>query len=132
METEGKTMLYELLSGIAVFTLVELLGNLFIKQRLPYSLGVLLGAVIAVFMASHMYVTLGQAMLYEEEAAAKKIKRGSFLRMAVMVIGMILAVLLPEYISLLGVLLGILTLKFAAYLQPLTHKLFNKILSKGR
>ncbi|MGN0507166.1 MAG: ATP synthase subunit I [Lachnospiraceae bacterium] len=132
METEGKTMLYELFSGIAVFTLVELLGNLFIKQRLPYSLGVLLGAVIAVFMASHMYFTLGQAMLYEEEAAAKKIKRGSFLRMAVMVIGMILAVLLPEYISLLGVLLGILTLKFAAYLQPLTHKLFNKILSKGR
>ena len=132
METEGKTMLYELFSGIAVFAVVELFGNLFIKRRLPYSLGVLLGVLIAVFMAFHMYMTLGKAMLFEAEAAAKTIKRGSFLRMVVMIGGMILAVFLPEYFSLLGVLLGILTLKFAAYLQPLTHKLINKILSKGR
>ena len=52
--------------------------------------------------------------------------------MAVMVAGVMLAVLLPEVFSFVGVLLGVLTLKFAAYLQPLTHKFFNKILSKGR
>lgn len=132
MNTEEKATLYELLFGIVLFAAVELLGNFFISSRLAYSLGILLGAAIAVFMLFHMYAVLKRALRYDEDTAAKKVRLASLFRMVVMVAGVVLAVLLPKLFSFVGVLLGILTLKFSAYLQPLTHKLFNKILSKGR
>ncbi len=132
MNTEEKATLYELLFGIVLFSAASLLVNLFISRRLVYSLGVLLGTAIAVFMLFHMYSVLKRALRYDKDTAAKKVRVAALLRMAVMVAGVMLAVLLPEVFSFVGVLLGVLTLKFAAYLQPLTHKFFNKILSKGR
>lgn len=132
IEAEEKKMLYELLAGIAMLSIPELAAGFAITHRLSYVFGALLGIAIAVFMALHMYVTLKRAMLEGEAAAAKKMKFGTFLRMAVMFAGMLTAVLLPEVFSLVGVMLGILTLKLAALLQPLTNRLFDKILSKGR
>lgn len=132
MNTEEKATLYELLLGIVLFAAASMLANLFISRRFAYSLGVLLGASIAVFMLFHMYAVLKRALRYDEDTAAKKVKLASLLRMAVMAAGIVAAVLLPEVFSFVGVLLGILTLKFAAYLQPLTHRFFNKILRKGR
>ena len=128
MNTEEKATLYELLFGIVLFSAASLLVNLFISRRLVYSLG----TAIAVFMLFHMYSVLKRALRYDKDTAAKKVRVAALLRMAVMVAGVMLAVLLPEVFSFVGVLLGVLTLKFAAYLQPLTHKFFNKILSKGR
>lgn len=132
METDGKTTLHELIAGIVVGLLLFLPGNLFVERHLAYTLGLLLGAGIAVFMSLHMYASLEQAMLYDKETATKKTKRAFFVRMLVMVLGMMAAALFSEYFSLFGVVLGILTLKFAAYLQPLTHKIYLKILRKGR
>lgn len=131
METDGKTTLYELFAGILLVFLLLLLGNLIVEQKLPYTLGLLIGTGIAVFMSLHIYASLEKAMLYDKETATKKTKRAFFIRMLVMVASIMAAAMFPQYISILGVVLGILTLKFAAYLQPLTHK-FYKILSKGR
>lgn len=132
MKTEEKATLYELLFGIVLFAAASLFANLFISRRLVYSLGVLLGTAIAVFMLFHMYAVLKRALRYDEDTAAKKVKLASLFRMVVMAAGIVAAVLLPEVFSFAGVLIGVLTLKFSAYLQPLTHRFFNKILSKGR
>jgi len=129
---DGKQTRNELLLGIVPFVLLFLAGNLLIQQKLAYTLGLLLGVAVAAFMTFHMYSTLERAMLYDQDTAKKKIKFASMFRMFFMIVALVIAVLMPKYFSVLGVLFGILSLKFSAYLQPLTHKLINKFRNKGR
>ena len=129
---EEKRTLYELLAGVVLCLLILLLGNLFVSNRLAYTLGLIIGGIIAGSMSAHMYHALQQAMLYDEETAAKKVQKGTMLRYLFMLAGLVAALLLPEYISVIGVALGVLSLKFSAYLQPLTHKFFKKFIDKGR
>lgn len=129
---ETKQTLYELIAGIILCLLLFLIGNIFVSNRLAYTLGLLIGGVIAGFMSNHMYQALEQAILYDEETAAKKVQKGTIIRVLVMMAGLVAALLLPEWISVIGVALGVLSLKFSAYLQPLTHKVLKKFINKGR
>lgn len=129
---ETKQTLYELIAGIIFCVLIFMAGNIFASNRIAYSLGLLLGSVISGIMSAHMYRALEQAMLYDENTAAKKVQKGTILRFLLMVAGLVAALLLPEWISVIGVALGVLSLKFSAYLQPLTHKVFQNFINKGR
>lgn len=129
---ETKQTLYELIAGIIFCALIFMAGNIFASNRIAYSLGLLLGSVISGIMSAHMYCALEQAMLYDENTAAKKVQKGTILRFLLMVAGLVAALLLPEWISVIGVALGVLSLKFSAYLQPLTHKVFQNFINKGR
>lgn len=132
MENEGKITLYELLAGIIVCFVVCLLGNLLAANKLTYTLGLTFGSVISFLLCLHMYSSLNRAMLYDQKTAAKKLKLAAMLRMLLMFLGLLAAVVLSKWISAIGTLLGLLCLKFSAYLQPLTHKFFYKIIRKGR
>ena len=129
---ETKHTLYELLAGVFLFFLLFLIGNIFVSNRLAYTLGLLIGCIIAGVMSGHMYHALEQAMLYDEETAAKKVQKGTILRFALMIAGLAAALVFPKWISIIGVALGVLSLKFSAYLQPLTHKVIQNIINKGR
>jgi len=129
---ETKQTLYELLAGVVLCFLLFLLGNIFVSNRLAYTLGLLLGNTIAGVMGVHMYRSLEQAMLYDEKTAAKKVQKGTVLRYVILLAGLAAALLLPEYISIIGVALGVLSLKFSAFLQPLTHKVLKNFINKGR
>lgn len=129
---ETKQTLYELIAGIVLCLLLFLLGNIFASNRTAYTLGLLIGGIIAGIMSVHMQHALEQAMLYDEDTAAKKVQKGTLLRLLLMMAGLVAALVLPEWISVVGVALGILSLKFSAYLQPLTHKLLQKYINKGR
>jgi len=129
---ETKQTMYELIAGIALCFLVFLLGNIFVSNWIAYTLGLLIGCIIAGIMSVHMQHSLEQAMLYDEETAAKKVQKGTMLRFVFMIAGLVAALLLPQWISIIGVALGVLSLKFSAYLQPLTHKVLKKFINKGR
>ena len=129
---ETKQTVYELITGIIFCFILFLLGNIIAANRLAYTLGLLIGCLTAILMSSHMYRSLEQAMLYDEETAAKKVQKGTILRYVLMLAGLVAALVLPEYISVIGVALGVLSLKFSAYLQPLTHKIFKNFINKGR
>lgn len=129
---ETKQTLYELLAGVVLCFLLFLLGNIFVSNRLAYTLGLLLGNTIAGIMSVHMYRSLEQAMLYDEKTAVKKVQKGTILRYVILLAGLAAALLLPEYISIIGVALGVLSLKFSAFLQPLTHKVLKNFINKGR
>ena len=129
---ETKQTLYELIIGVVLCGLLFLLGNIFADNRIAYTLGLLIGCLIAGVMSGHMYHALFQAMLYDEETAAKKVQKGTILRYVFMLAGLVAALALPEYISVIGVALGVLSLKFSAYLQPLTHKVLQNLINKGR
>ena len=129
---EEKQTLCELIIGTFFCVLLFLFGNFIVENQLAYTLGLLLGGAVSIGMSFHMYSSLQKAILYDEEQAQKKVQIGSLIRMIVMVIALALSVILPQYISFLGVAFGILSLKFSAYLQPLTHKVLKKIRNKGR
>ena len=129
---ETKQTLYELIGGIILCFLLFLFGNIFVPNRIAYTLGLLIGCLIAGVMSGHMYHALLQAMLYDSETAAKKVQKGTILRVLLMMAGLVTALLLPEWISIIGVALGVLSLKFSAYLQPLTHKVLQNFINKGR
>ena len=129
---ETKHTLYELIAGIVLCLLLFLLGNIFVSNRTAYTVGLLIGGVIAGVMSTHMYRSLEQAMLYDEETAAKKVQKSTILRFFLMLVALLAALLLPQWISIIGVALGILSLKFSAYLQPLTHKVLQNFINKGR
>ena len=129
---ETKQTLYELIAGIILCFLLFLFGNIFVSNRIAYTLGLLIGCIIAGVMSGHMYRALLQAMLYDEETAAKKVQKGTIFRYLFMLTGLVAALLLPQWISIIGVALGVLSLKFSAYLQPLTHKVLKNFINKGR
>ena len=129
---ETKHTLYELITGIIICFLLFLFGNIFVSNRIAYTLGLLIGCLIAGVMSGHMYRALLQAMLYDEKTAAKKVQKGTIFRLLLMMAGLVAALLLPQWISIIGVALGVLSLKFSAYLQPLTHKVLQNFINKGR
>lgn len=129
---ESKQTLYELVIGVVFCGILFLFGNIFVSNRIAYTLGILVGCMVAGVMSAHMHRSLEQAMLYDEENATKKIQKGTFLRFFFMVAALAAALIFPKWISVIGVALGVLSLKFAAYLQPLTHKVLQKFINKGR
>ena len=129
---EEKQTLCELIIGTFFCVLLFMFGNLVVENHIAYTLGLILGGAVSVGMSFHMYSSLQKAVLYDSENARKKMQISSLIRMIVMVIALVVSVILPQYISLIGVALGILSLKFSAYLQPLTHKVLKKIRNKGR
>lgn len=130
---ELKSTLRELYIGIAVcVTVFAGVGCFLVSNSMAWLFGTLLGGAAAVCMAGHMAHSVERAVDMEKKAAAGYTKRSAVLRMIIMVLAVLLAVLLPHYFNVAGVAFGILSLKFAAFLQPLVHKFSSKILRKGR
>lgn len=129
---EEKQTLIELILGTIFFILLLMIGNLFVRNQLAYTIGLILGGAVSVGMSFHMYTSLQKAVLYDRENAEKKVQIGSLIRMVFMVTVLAVAAILPQYVSFIGVAFGILSLKFSAYLQPLTHKVLQNFINKGR
>ena len=69
-----KRTLLELLTGIVLSGVVfEIAGLLFVKDKLAHSIGMLLGILIALAMATHMAFSLNSALDWEEEQAKRAI-----------------------------------------------------------
>lgn len=126
MDSLKRTVL-ELLLGIFLYGVIfEIVGIVFVKNRLPYSIGMICGMLLAAGMAIHMAYNINDALDWEAEIAAKTLRRGSIFRYAtVTLITMLLAYF--KIGNILSCMLGIMTLKAAAYSQPFVHKLLNKI-----
>jgi len=122
--------LLELLAGIVFFgVLFELTGLIFVKDKLAHSIGMLLGIIIALAMATHMAFSLNSALDWDEENAKKAIWKSYLLRYAAVALcmGLIAYFGIGDIISCF---IGIMSLKAAAYLQPHLHRFVNKHILK--
>lgn len=131
---QGKQTLIELWIGIGICACIFLIPGFFLKGYcLPFILGIISGAVIAAGLAAHMYRSLSRALELPEEKAAGYTRRMSLLRLLLLAVVLMLGAAFGSKVQLAAMLLGVLSLKFSAYLQPLTHKyIFNKFFNKGR
>lgn len=113
--------------GILGFALLFQVGALlFAPDRLYWCLSFLLGSVLAVLAIRHMYRTLDYALDLGEEGARKMIYRGYVTRYLALVL-IIMALIFTKLLDPLLVFLSYMSMKAAVYLQPLTHKLCNRV-----
>ncbi len=132
---KGKRTAFDLVAGIVLYDLSALVIGAAVRlffdfSYMPYALGIMAGMAVAVFMVIHMYAVLEKAVLCDKKQAKTKTKLGALLRMAVMVAVLILSALLPQFVSMLGVIIGILALKIAALTQPLIDRFVSKFVKK--
>lgn len=113
---------WELIIGIVlVNALLEVIGLIFVSQKGAYTIGLILGMLLAIGMVFHMNMSIEKAMDIGGEHAKGYMLKSYAIRTIVVLI-VIVCVGVLKFANLLSLLLGIMTLKVAAYLQPITHK----------
>lgn len=119
--------LAELFAGIAAAGLLFQTTIVWlVKDRLSYSVGLWIGVFLAAALAWHMQRGIESALALGEGGAQKAMRTQSLIRYAAVVL--ILGVLMcTEAANPLSAFLGVMTLKVAAYLQPVTHKVISKL-----
>lgn len=114
---------------ILYFVLFEIIGLIFVENRLSYTIGLLVGCCVGAFMAWNMYTSIDCALDMPEDDAVKYMRTRSIFRWLVMLVaafaGMRFAIM-----SFSAVLIGILGLKIAAFCQPYTNLYITKKLRK--
>lgn len=126
-ERKGNDTLKELFIGIAASGLLfQAVIVWFVKDRLSFTAGLWIGTALAAFLAWHMWRAIDRA-LEQGEAGAQKLMRTQFaVRYGVIIV--VLGVLMcTGAANPLSAFLGVMTLKVAAYLQPVTHKAILKL-----
>ena len=120
--------LHEMLLGIGISNLLILFaGLIFCKDKGSAALGVVIGALVAIFYVIHMAVTIDDALCLDEKGAAAQLRKHMMIRYVVVCI--VIAVV--SYFQIGNPVLCIfscLTVKLGAYLQPVIH---NKILKRS-
>ena len=130
---QGRQTYTEMVVAIIVQAAVVAVAGLVITgEYVMFPLSVCAGAGIAIGLLHHMYNTLDIVLDLDKETATKYARRQSMIRIALMGLFLCVAFYFKEYINPWGVLLGILTLKFSAFFQPVIHHWFVKIITKRR
>ena len=113
-----KETLTGFLIGIGIYTLlIEAVGLFFSEDILSYTLGLLFGAGIAVFLIFHMAKTLDKALDLSQAEASKYVKRQSFIRLFIMLVVMVIG-LAVRRLNFIAIVLGLLGLKMGALAAP--------------
>lgn len=121
--------LKELLAGICVWGI--LFGVIFIwfaQSRLSFFLSLLAGVLAAGGMAVHMLYFVEGAIELPQEDASKHMAKGAAIRTVAVIVLVLIFVKMQGNVPAL--FLGLLTLKLGAYLQPLTHRIIQRIYRK--
>ena len=120
--------LAELVTGILLLSLIAEIVLLiaFPGKRFSYSISLLVGMMTSIWMAIHMLYSIKQALDYDEGSAKKLMQRSSMVRYA-MAVFVISITGLSSFFNVIVVFIGIIFLKFSAYMQPFLHGPMVKI-----
>ena len=119
--------LQELLLGIILLGVaIQIVVAIIFKDYLYNAIGLWSGIAIACFTAIHMKRSIEDALDLGEQGATKYVRMAYLKRMILSLafMGIVIYFHLGNPITLL---IGVFPLKVAAYLQPLLHKLFQRI-----
>lgn len=125
LKQRNRTLL-EMQIGIVFFGLVcQIAGVLFAGNQAAYAVSLWFGVAFAFAASVHMYRTLEKALWLGKDAPAV-VTRGYIFRYA-MVAVVAITLCMTEVMNPLVFFLGYMSLKVTAYIQPITHKLCNKL-----
>lgn len=118
--------LKELLIGIGLVGIVsQILCLIFFDRHLYHAIGLWTGIGISFVITLHMQRSIEDGLDIAGDAGVKHMKSAYLIRTALSVIVMA-AVMYYGWGNPLTILLGIMALKMAVYLQPVTHKVLQK------
>lgn len=118
-----------MLNIILLGVLCEAAGIWFVRDKAGYSIGLCLGILAAEVMAFHMAWALDVALDYNSAGAQKKALFNNFFRYGLVIL-LLVFIAATGFINPWAAFLGIMCLKAGAYLQPVTHKLYTKVMEK--
>ena len=119
--------LLEMFLGILFWGVVcQMVGAFVVKNQGMYARSLWFGILMALISAWHMYRSLDRALDFDEKSATKLIYRSYLIRYVAVAVILFL-VMITEVMNPLVVFLAYMALKVTAYLQPITHKLTNKL-----
>ncbi len=123
---EYNRTLLEMHIGSVFFGLVcQIVGAFFVEDQGMYARSLWFGILFATISTIHLYRSLDRALDYEDRAAGM-MTRSYFVRYA-MVIVILLLVSITGIMNPLVVFLGYMSMKVSALIQPVTHRLCNKL-----
>ncbi|MGN0383769.1 MAG: ATP synthase subunit I [Eubacterium sp.] len=126
------TVLADLLLGMIIYCIIgELIILIFLSDKVMLSVGFVIGVALAIFSAFHMADAIEVSVRMSEEEALKHTRIKYLIRVIILVI--ILVIMLVTKIgNPIALIIGMMGLKIAAYAQPLTHKLTEKLVNRER
>ncbi len=120
-------ILLEMQTGLLIWgTLCQIVGAFFAGNQIRYAVSLWFGILFAMVSTVHMYQTLDRALDFDEGGARKLIFRGYLIRYMVFVV-ILFIIMITDAMNPLIVFLAYMGLKVTAYLQPITHKFYNKL-----
>lgn len=116
----------ELIVGILVSGLIIQLGAIAVTGFLPkFAIGLWIGVLTAAGLAVHMYRSIDHALDMDPDSANKYMRKTYLIRtIAILAVAGLVTYFRVGYV--MATFVGMLCLKFGAFLQPLTHRLFGK------
>lgn len=122
--------LLELLTGILISSIFcQAVMLLLPIDPIKSAVGLWMGVLIAFLSAIHMWRSLNKAFSYGEKQAARLLA-GSYLVRYLIVAALLICLFLTNIGYVLTGFLGVMTLKVSAFLQPVTHKFYNKFFTE--
>lgn len=118
--------LFDLCLGIFLYGIVCQIILLFFSRRPEYSIGLWIGAVLAVVGSVHMWWTLDRSLEMASKDATKAVGTQYLVRYLIIVIAMALLAI-SGFANPLFAFLGYMGMKVSAYMQPFTRKISFKV-----
>lgn len=124
--------LIEMIAGTLFFGIICQGTIVFlVKDKVGYSIGLWLGILAAAFTILHLNASLDKALDYDEGGAKKHMIIQNLVRYAVLIVFLGL-LMITDFANPLAAFLGLMGVKAGAYLQPLCHKVIDKIRNKNK
>ena len=126
-DDSDRTVLEMTLGILFLGVLAQIIGAFIVKDKMMYAGSLWLGVLLALAATYHMYRSLDRALDQPEKTAQKMIFRGYILRYVILIF--ILLVLMKTEVMnpLIFFFSYVICMKVTAFLQPITHKLCNKL-----
>jgi hypothetical protein len=119
--------LFELCLGIFLYGVVFEIVLLLFSRNLSYSLGLWIGILLSIAGSVHMWWSIDRSMDKAKKEASRTVGANSLLRYFILVI--VIAVLAyTRFANPIFAFCGYMGMKVSAYLNPLIHKMREKML----
>lgn len=126
MGKTDNTVLKDMIVIMVVYGIVLQIICLFIPgDHIQMAIGVVVGIAAGIGMAAHMKNSLDEALDRGEEGAQKYMQQ-SYAKRYLCVVVVFVIVSWLKIANVIALFAGVMGLKVSAYLQPITHKLFEK------
>lgn len=124
---QANRTLLEMDTGILGWGIVCQLAGIFLaKDQVRFSASLWFGILFALINTLQMYRSLDRALDFDEKTARKMIS-GSYLIRYLSVVVILSIIMITDVMNALVVFLAYMGMKVGAFLQPFTHKFYNKL-----